>query len=149
MKKNIFEETYAKVQALKEAYDEAEKANDEDCKNELQKKHKELMMELSSQGTVNMRIWNMYEEAKDCGNKYIDLNEVIWEEQVETTIKTLRENGIEHFTFSSTWSNAVETAWLFTQNGCRLEGLIEINTKYKDFRTGKNKKAHGYLFKVN
>ena len=91
----------------------------------------------------------MYEEAKDCGNKYIDLNEVIWEEQVETTIKTLRENGIEHFTFSSTWSNAVETAWLFTQNGCRLEGLIEINTKYKDFRTGKNKKAHGYLFKVN
>ena len=149
MKKNIFEETYAKVQALKKAYDEAGKSNDEDSKNEVRKKHEELMMELSNQGSVTINIWNMYEEAKDCGNKYIDLNEVIWEEQVETTIKTLRENGIEYFTFSSGWSSAVETAWLFTQNGCRLEGLIEINTKYKDFRTGKNKKAHGYLFKVN
>lgn len=149
MKKNIFEETYAKVQALKKAYDEAGKSNDEDSKNEVRKKHEELMMELSNQGSVTINIWNMYEEAKDCGNEYIDFHEVIWEEQVEATIKNLRENGIEYFTFSSGWSSAVETAWLFTQNGCRLEGLIEINTKYKDFRTGKNKKAHGYLFKVN
>ena len=67
MKKNIFEETYAKVQALKKAYDEAGKSNDEGSKNEVRKKHEELMMELSNQGSVTINIWNMYEEAKDCG----------------------------------------------------------------------------------
>lgn len=32
-------------------------------------------------------------------------------------IGALRENGVSHFTFSSGWSGAVDTAWLFTQNG--------------------------------
>ena len=41
MKKNIFEETYAKVQALKEAYDEAEKANDRDWEAEKQAHERE------------------------------------------------------------------------------------------------------------
>lgn len=149
MKKNIFEETYAKVQALKEAYDEAEKSNDEDSKKGLEESYDKLMMELSSQGPIIMNIWSMYQESKDCGNKYIDFHEVILEKQVKPLIKNLRENGIEYFTFSSGLSSSAETAWLFTQNGCSLEALIEINTRHLDFRTGEHGKAHGYLFKVN
>lgn len=149
MQKNIFEETYEKVQGLNKAYDTANKANDEDGRTEVREKHKKLMMELSSQGPIIGTIWNMYKEAKDCGNKYVDFHEVILEEQVEKIIKNLRKNGIEYFTFSSGWSSAAETAWLFTQNGCSLEGMIEINTRHKDFQTGDHEKAHGYLFKVN
>lgn len=79
----------------------------------------------------------------------LDFNDVIWDNEVQSIIKTLRDNGIEKFTFSSTWSGAVKTAWLFTQNGCTLEGLTEINEGYEDFITGKMKKTPAYLFKLN
>ena len=87
--------------------------------------------------------------AKDCGNEYIDLNDTIRDEAVEGLVACMKENGIEHFTFSSTWSSAVETAWLFQKAGCRLEGLIEINSQHKAFMSDEYEKAHGYLFKLN
>ena len=87
-------------------------------------------------------------EAQERGNAYIDLNDTIWDDQVPALIGNLREYGIEKFTFSSTWSSAVETAWLFTQNGCRLEGLVEINGRHKAFMSDEYEKAHGYLFSI-
>ena len=91
----------------------------------------------------------VYEKARENQNMYIDFNEVIWDNEIQSIIKILRDNGIEKFTFSSTWTSAVKTAWLFTQNGCTLEGLTEINEGYEDFITGKIKKAPAYLFKLN
>ncbi len=35
-------------------------------------------------------------------NEYIDLHDVVWDKDVEALISSLRENGIEYFTFSST-----------------------------------------------
>ena len=88
-------------------------------------------------------------EAVERGNEHIDLNEVIWDKDVESLIQLLRENGVEYFTFSSTWSSAVEIAWLFTQNGCTLEGLVEVNSPYTNTFTGEREKAHGYLFAIH
>lgn len=66
---------------------------------------------------------------------------------------TVEENALvkleEAFTFSSTWSSAVETAWLFQKAGCTLAGLIEINSQHKAIMSDEYEKAHGYLFKLN
>jgi hypothetical protein len=43
----------------------------------------------------------------------------------------------------------VKTAWLFQENGCTLESLIQINDGFKDFKTGEKTKIPAYLFKVN
>ena len=91
----------------------------------------------------------MYKDSQDNKNQYIDFSDAIWDNEVQSIIKTLRDNRIEKFTFSSTWSGAVRTAWLFTQNGCTLEGLTEINEGYEDFITGEMKKTPAYLFKLN
>ena len=64
-------------------------------------------------------------------------------------IKTLRALGFRKFTFSSAWSSAVETAWLFIKNGCLLEGMVEIKSKHKDFETDEYEKIHAYLFNLN
>ena len=68
--------------------------------------------------------------------------------QVSDLVQNLRDLGIEHFTFSSTWSSAVETAWLFKENGCELEGLVQINSRYTSFRKNEYEKAAAYLFRV-
>jgi hypothetical protein len=58
-----------------------------------------------------------------------------------------RDFGVEHFTFSSTWSSAVKTAWLFKMNGCEVEGLVEVNGN-TNYMTGKHEKMPAYKFAV-
>ena len=146
MKKNIFEETYKQIQEAKKAYEAAADEAGQDAARVLYKKAAESLEGLS---TIEQRIWRDYETSKDCGNKYLDINDTVSDEAVEDLISCMREYGIEAFTFSSTWSSAVETAWLFQKAGCSLEGLIEINSQYKAFMSDEYEKAHGYLFKVN
>ena len=145
MKKNIFEATYAQEQELKKAYDAA---TDEAGKEKIRADHAALMKGIEELGAVACRIWREYETARDNGNTRLDISEVVWDKDVESLISCMRENGIAEFTFSSTWSSAVETAWLFTQNGCELGGLVEVNGSMNHLAGGHEKK-HGYLFRVN
>ncbi|WP_406040089.1 hypothetical protein [Succinimonas sp.] len=73
---------------------------------------------------------------------------MVWDNEAPGLIAAMRENGIEKFTFSSGWSRAVETAWLFQKNGCALEGLAEICSRYTEFGSDEHEKACGYLFRV-
>lgn len=148
MKKNIFAETYAQVQELKKQYNAAKDAGNEAGMQAARDAYNLLMDGIGTVGESSVRIYRLYEEAHDCGNEYIDFNEVVWDRDVAGMVAALRENGITHFTFSSGWSGAVDTAWLFTQNGCRLEGLVEINSPHKAFGSDEYEKAHGYLFSI-
>ena len=77
-----------------------------------------------------------------------NISEVVWDNEAAKLIEAMRQNGIERFTFSSGWSHAVETAWLFKEAGCTLEGLVEINSRYTGWNSDEHEKAHGYLFRV-
>ena len=143
---NIFEETYRGIQEAKKAYDAAVDEEGQDAARALYKKASEKLDGLSK---TELRIWRDYEISKDCGNEYLDINDMVNDEAVEDLIACMREYGIEAFTFSSTWSSAVETAWLFQKAGCTLAGLIEINSHHKAFMSDEYEKAHGYLFTVN
>ena len=142
MKTNKFEKLYARMQELKKLYNEGEK-------EKAQQSYSKLKETIKNEENGFRIIWTMYEKARDNQNMYIDFNDVIWDNEVPSIIQTLRDNGIEKFTFSSTWSSAVKTAWLFKENGCTLEGLTEVNEGYEDFITGKMKKTPAYLFKLN
>ena len=146
MTKNIFEETYKGIQKAKKAY---EAASDKEGQEAARAIYRQATENLDGLSKMEMKIWNYYEAAKECGNEYIDINDIIYDSEVETLVACMKELGIEAFTFSSTWSSAVETAWLFQKAGCTLAGLIEINSQYKTFGTDEYEKAHGYLFKIN
>lgn len=148
MKKNNFAEEYAREVAIKAQYHEAETAGNTDGQEAARNAYQELEQQINAKGDSYARLYQLYSEARERGNEYIDLNDTIWDKQVKPLVDSLREYGVEKFTFSSTWSSAVETAWLFTQNGCRLEGLLEINSRHKAFMSGEYEKAHGYLFSI-
>ena len=143
--KNIFTETYNKIEEIKIQFDAA--ATEEE-KESLRAEYHETMKGIEEQGATAMRIWREYEKALENGNERLDLNDCIWDKDVKNLIDCIRENGITEFTFSSGWSGAVDTAWLFQQNGCILAGLIEINGGEKAF-SEEREKLHAYLFKVN
>ena len=143
---NIFEETYKGIQEAKKAYAAATNEAQQDAARAI---YKQATAKLDGLSNTEKRIWSAYETAKDCGNEYLDLNDTIRDDTVEDLVACMKECGIEAFTFSSTWSSAVETAWLFQKAGCILAGLIEINSQHKAFMSDEYEKAHGYLFKLN
>lgn len=147
MKKNIFAETYAQTQELKAQYKAAEEAGSEAGMQAARDTYNTLMKSIEGLGATACRIWREYETARENENARLDINEVVWDRDVESLVSCMRENGISEFTFSSGWSSAVETAWLFTQNSCEVVGMAEVNGSM-DYFAGKREKKHGYLFKV-
>ena len=145
---NTLAQDYAREQEIRRQYDAADAQGSSEGKEAARAAYKALTDSIAAKGEAYAKVYRLYSGAQERGNAYIDLNEVIWDEKVKETIDALRENGISHFTFSSGWSSAVETAWLFTQNGCQLEGLVEINSPHKAFGSEEYEKAHGYLFSI-
>lgn len=144
MKNNNFENDYAREQELYISFDKAE----ENEKAEIRKTHDALWKEITAKGEDYIKLYKLYSETKERENDYIDLSDVVWDRDVKPLIESFRKFGISKFTFSSTWSSAVETAWLFQKNGCKLEGLVEINGRHKDFMSKEYEKVHGYLFSL-
>lgn len=145
--KNL-KQDYTKMQEIKAAYNTARAQKNTEGMEAARAAHQALMAEIEIRGGSYGKVFQLYEDAMERGNEYIDLRDVIWDKDVAGLISSLRENGIEHFTFSSTWSGAVETAWLFTRNGCILEGLVEINGTCTRIGTDEYEKVHGYLFAI-
>ena len=145
--KHTLEQVYTREEELERAYEASKAAGDEagieKARNEYKAMNKEV---LETEDADFGFAYRLYKQMKECGNKFIDLSIVIHDEV--GTLQTLRKYGFEHFTFSSGWSSAVESAWIFQQNGCRLEGLIELNSIHKDWTTGEREKVHGYLFSI-
>ena len=148
MNKNTFAQDYAAYQTIAQRYEAAKAQNDEAGKTAARAEYKAWGEAVDAKGEGYANIYRLYAEAQERGNEFIDLHDTIWDKNVPVLIASLREHGIEKFTFSSTWSSAVETAWLFTKEGCKLEGLVEINSQHKDIFTGEREKAHGYLFSL-
>lgn len=143
-----FTEAYEQELIIHQQYDAADLAGDEAGKEAARAAHKAWTEAMDAKDQTYARIYRWYSEAQERGNTYIDLNDVIWDKDVPALISSFREYGIEKFTFSSGWSSAVETAWIFLQNGCKLEGLVEINGPHKAFMSDEYEKAHGYLFSI-
>lgn len=147
--KNNFAEEYVRDRAIRDAYDAAKDANDEAGKAKARADHEAFKEHMMQKGDAYRWVYDLYKLARDAGNEYIDFHDVIWDKDVPAKIASLRELGIEMFTFSSKWSSTVETAWLFLQNGCTLEGLIQINSQFSKFMSDEREQIPAYIFKVN
>ena len=143
---NIFEEAYNKIQEAKKAYAAATNEVEQDAARAL---YEQVTSKLNNLSSTEQRIWRAYEASKDCGNEYIDICDPVDPKFVKHFIFCMRKYGFEAFTFSSSWSSAVEIAWLFQKEGCTLAGLVEINGQHKAFLGDGFERIHGYLFKLN
>lgn len=144
--KNIFEETYEKIQEAKKDYREAQTAAGQSDARE----HYNMALEsIKGLDSTEQTLWDAYQLSRDCSNEYIDISFPLSDEKAQKLIECMKKYGFEAFTFSSSWSDAVETAWVFKKAGCSIEGLIEINSAQPAFLSEGFEKTHGYLFRIN
>lgn len=135
----------SQIQALKEQYDAT---SDETEREGIRRSYRNISEQVNKEGTTFIRLMRYYENSQECGNEILDIDDVVWSEDIPGLIQAMRENGIEEFTYSSTWSGAVETAWEFTQNGCSLEGLTEVKKHTRPFMSEEWDKGHAYVFRI-
>lgn len=146
--KSIFEKELAREQEIRAQYDAAEAAKDEAGMEAARVAHRQLMESIRAMGNEHIRIFGLCQDSLEKGNDLIDLNDCIWDEKVPALIETLRACGIDRFTFSSGWSSAVRTAWLFLQNGCTNEGMTLIHTGHYPFGSETEEMAPAYIFAI-
>ncbi|MGG6491451.1 UNVERIFIED_CONTAM: hypothetical protein NY603_00460 [Bacteroidetes bacterium 56_B9] len=142
--KGLLEKTYEKVQQLKQQITEAD---DWDTENSIRNECQKIEDQIEGMWNFADRVWFYYEASRDNGNDYINIGGVVWDKDVTPLIDSFRKFGVEHFTFSLSWSSAAETARLFEMNGCELEGVVEVNGDF-NYETGKYKKMNAYKFAV-
>ena len=136
------------IKEIKAAFDAANDKGDEAGKEAAREQYHQWKDKIEAEGEDFCKVYSLYKNAKDRGNEYIDLHDVIWDKDVPTLIERLRKAGIEKFTFSSTWSSAVETAWLFIQNGCKVEGITEINGTTTAIFSDDYERIPAYVFSI-
>lgn len=142
--KGFLERTYEKVKALRQRILEAK---DLDTENSIRNERLKIEKGIEGLGYIPNKVWAYYEVSRDNGNDYLNIDDTVWDSEIAPLVKCFRELGIEHFTFSLTWSSAVETAWQFKMNGCEVEDLVEVYGS-KSHITGKREKKPAYKFVV-
>ena len=142
---NLFEETYQQIQKAKNLKKNASTEEEKQIAKDQYTKAEEA---IESLGQDACTIYRQYAVSRNSGNELLNIYDVLYDNQVPILVELMKEHGIKEFTFSSTWSRAIEIAWLFQENGCKLEGLIEINAQYVNYSTDEFEKIPAYLFRV-
>ena len=144
---NNFIEEYKELQEIRKACDQVRTDEERLEARKVYARFKKRI--ITEKGTEYAKAFRLFTEAWDKGNNYIDFNDTLKDEEVPKFVETLRSLGFRKFTFSSSWSGAVETAWAFIKNGCLLEGMIEINGEPRDIFSDEYEKIHAFLFNLN
>lgn len=147
--KNDFAKDYAKEQEIWAAYRAAADTKDMAGVEDARNAHLAFENSLSAKGSNYVTVYRLYKESCERGNHYIDIGDIRDYRNEAALIRALREMGIDTFTFSSGWSSAAESAWAFVQNGCTVEGMVELNGASRNWEDDEFVKVHGYIFSIH
>lgn len=145
-KMEMIERFYGRSEELEKKFDAAEKVGDAQTMQACRDAYQELVKEVRAEGEAFGDMMRLYSDMKKHGNSRLDLSGTYWKQ--EKILKTFREFGVTEFTFSSTWSSAIQVAWAFTQMGCTLEGMIEIYGSGRKLMSNEYEKVPAFLFSL-
>ena len=145
-KMDMIERFYGRNEELERKFDAAEKAGDTKAMDACQDSHQNLLQEVRVEGEAFGDMMRLYSEMKQQGNSRLDLSGTY--RKPEEIIRIFRDFGVKEFTFSSTWSSAIQVSWAFTQLGCTLEGIIEIYGSGRKFMSNEYEKVPAFIFSL-
>lgn len=145
-KMEMLERFYQRHEELERKFDAAEKAGDTKAMDACQDSHQNLLQEVRVEGEAFGDMMRLYSEMKQQGNSRLDLSGTY--RKPEEIIRIFRDFGVKEFTFSSTWSSAIQVSWAFTQLGCTLEGMTEIYGSGRKFMSNEYEKVPAFLFSL-
>ena len=79
---------------------------------------------------INRTSYLAYCKSKASEQELIDFNDIIWAEDVEAIVTTLKESGIKEFTISCKFCDLIDRLAAFEKLGCKVKGTTEILTSW-------------------
>ena len=70
-------------------------------------------------------------KSKEVGKDLIDFDELIWPNDVESIVNTLKVHEVKEFTISCRSTNLIDCLVIFEKFNCRINGLTEVKTGWK------------------
>ena len=80
---------------------------------------------------VNYEVHRAYQKSKEMGKDLIDFYDLIWPNEIETIVDTLKANGIKEFTISCRSTNLIDCLAVFEKFNCKMNGFTAIKTGWK------------------
>jgi len=77
---------------------------------------------------TNYTVYKAYHKSKEAEKNLIDFNDIIWPDDVEAIVNTLKANGIKEFTISCRFCDMIDRLVDFEKLGCTVKGTTEIKT---------------------
>lgn len=145
-KMDMIERFYGRSEELEKKFDAAEKAGDAQTMQACRDAYQELVKEVQAEGEDFGNMMWLYSDMKKHGNSLLDLSGAYREPK--KILQVFREFGVKEFTFSSTWSSAIQVAWEFTQLGCGLKGMTEIYGSGQKFMSNEYERIPAFLFSL-
>lgn len=102
--------------------------------------YRDLMEAVRLEGECFCAMFRMYSKMKEAGNTLLNVPD---DYNPENIMKLFKACEIARFTYSSSWSGALETAYVFEQSGYRIDGMTEINVGANN-----NKKIPALVFEM-
>ena len=90
----------------------------------------EQPFEACKSGT-NYEVYRAYHKSKEVGKDLIDFNDLIWPNDVESIVNTLKAHCVKEFTISCRSTNMIDCLAVFEKFNCRINGLTEVKTGWK------------------
>ena len=80
---------------------------------------------------TNYTVYKAYHKSKEAGKDLIDFNDIIWPDDVEAIVNTLKANDIKDFTISCRSTNLIDCLAVFEKFNCKMNGITTIKTVWK------------------
>lgn len=97
---------------------------------------------------INHTFYWAYHESLEAENNVIDFSEAIWDGDVEPIIEACKQYGLERITISSNFSGMNPILWQFLERGCTIEGMTQVNARYKNIWTGERELKPAIVVKI-
>ncbi|WGH93910.1 hypothetical protein QDX21_03670 [Auritidibacter ignavus] len=96
-----------------------------------------------------MAIVSGYKDTLEAGNELVDLAREVFDHEVPTLLDELRELEITEFTISAPQTNTTTIIWQLVERGARLNGLIQVKSRSKNWTTGQQDLLPAWHLSVN
>jgi len=80
---------------------------------------------------TNCTVYEAYQKSKNIGKDFIDFYDLIWPNEIEAIVNTLKANGIKEFTISCRSTNLIDCLAVFEKFNCKMNSLTEVKTGWK------------------
>ena len=80
---------------------------------------------------TNYAVYEAYQKSKKIGKDLIDFHDMIWPNEIEAIVNTLKANDIKDFTISCRSTNMIDCLAVFEKFNCKMNGITAIKTGWK------------------